>query len=86
MKQWLLEFKIALAEKDILKIGELTKKLPKSDSVIDMTEALYLTQEADKLAQSLRSEALESKNKLQKSIDFMQSTQTDTPSKFDTNN
>ncbi len=84
MKQWLKEFKIALAEKDIMKIGELTKKLPKSESVIEMTEALYLTQEADTLAKELRAEALETKNKIQKSIDFLESTQAIKSSEFDT--
>ena len=80
---WLNKFKVAIAEENAMLIGELLKEVPKFESSIKATEALYLIKEADKLMQRLQAEHLEMKAKLKKHIDFMKSTQNNTPSNLD---
>ena len=81
---WLNAFKIALVESNVDKIGELIKEMPAFDKVTDMTEALYLIKEADKLMQSLQNENKQIKAKLSKHIEFVKSTKTNTPPTLDT--
>jgi len=81
---WLKEFKLAIIKEDSEKIAQLIKEVPTFDKVIDMTEALYLIKEADTLIKRLQDESQELKNKLKKHIDFLKSTQNDTPSNLDT--
>lgn len=81
--KWLNSFKVAIAEKNAMKIGELLKEVPQFTSTIQATEALYLIKEADKLMQELQAENIEMKNKLKKHIDFMKSTQNDKSSNLD---
>lgn len=83
---WLKSFKVALAEHNIDKIDELIQNMPQFDSIDAMNEALYLIKEATAQAKELQQQTLSTKNKLKKSIDFMQSTQREKTSKFDTNN
>ena len=59
---WLNEFKVAIAEQNPTKIGELIKVVPQFTSTIKMTEALYLIKEADQLMKRLQEENLEMKN------------------------
>ncbi len=80
---WLKSFKIALAEQNAQKIDSLSLSMPKFSSIDDMNEARYLLKEAAMLIQSLQNETLAIKNKLQKNIVFLQSTQRDEVSKFD---
>ena len=80
---WLNKFKVAIAEENAILIGDLLKEVPTFTSTIKATEALYLIKEADKLMQRLQAENLEMKAKLKKHIEFMKSTQNDTPSNFD---
>ena len=72
---WLKSFKIAIAESNVEKITELIADVPVFDKVIDMTEALYLIREADKLMQRLQDENRQIKTKLAKHIEFIKSTQ-----------
>lgn len=81
---WLNAFKIALAESNVEKIAELIQEVPAFESVIDMTEALYLIKEADRLMQGLQNENRQIKAKLVKHIEFIKSTQARQPSNLDT--
>jgi len=84
LQMWLKAFKIALAESNVEKIAELIKDLPSFEKVTDMTEALYLIKEADKLMQSLQNENQQIKAKLTKHIEFVKSTKKNTPPTLDT--
>jgi len=81
---WSTQFKIAIAEEDTDKISELLQDVPAFEKVIDMTEALYLIREADTLMQRLQEENIEIKNKLQKHIQFIKSSQDNPQSDLDT--
>ena len=83
---WLKSFKIAIAERNTDRINSLSLNIPEFDSIEEMNEALYLIKEASKLIETLQHETLEIKNKLKKNIEFIQSNQIHTTSKFDTNN
>ena len=81
---WIKAFKIAIIEENTEEISKLLQEVPTFEKVIDMTEALYLTQEADKLMKRLQEENVSVKNKLQKHINFLKSTQEDPSSSLDT--
>jgi len=82
---WLKAFKIAIAERNIEKIDELIQSTPEFESIQSMKEALYLIKEASTLIKESQNDILKTKHKLKKNIDFMQSTQTNRNSRFDTN-
>lgn len=83
LPMWLRSFKIAIAESNVEKITELIENVPEFDKVIDMTEALYLIKEADKLIQELQEENRQIKSKLAKHIEFIKSTRNKGQSNLD---
>ncbi|MEA1920788.1 MAG: hypothetical protein U9N52_13180 [Campylobacterota bacterium] len=82
---WIKAFKIAIAERNIEEIDALIRSTPEFESIENMKEALYLIKEATTLIKASQNDILKTKNKLKKNIEFMQSAQSHSTSKFDTN-
>ncbi|MDD5400659.1 MAG: hypothetical protein PHQ93_05670 [Sulfurimonas sp.] len=80
---WLEELQIAIIEKDAQKIDELVSVPLKFDTTDEMKSAMYLLAEASKLLHELKEETNQTMIQLRKNINFLNSTQEQTPSKFD---
>lgn len=80
---WLNELKIALIEKDIEKLEELSNVKLKFETMEEMQEALYLIQEAEQLLTTLKNKTAMSMQQLKKNIDFLNATQSHEPNKLD---
>ncbi|NOQ30733.1 MAG: hypothetical protein GQ570_06390 [Helicobacteraceae bacterium] len=72
---WLNEFKVALLEKDADKLELLLNTMPTFDTLKEMEEALFLSNEALTLVNKLKTATSASIVQIRKSIDFIKSTQ-----------
>jgi len=80
---WLNQLKIAIVEKNVDAINYLMVNLPQLDNLADAEQALYLTNEAEKLVLNLKDETAKSMTQMKKNIDFLKSTQAPRSSKLD---
>ena len=70
---WLNNFKIAVIEEDIEKIGTLITEVPKFDTKTRAEEALALVKEATIIVDLYKSKTLKSMNKLKQTKAFLDS-------------
>ena len=80
---WLKEFKVALVRRDTDALDALLATMPTFTDKEEAEEAAYLLREAYILITSLQDETKQSMSQIQKNIQFLKSTQTDTPSQLD---
>lgn len=80
---WLNALKIALIEKDIEKLEELSNAKLEFTTLEEMQEALYLIQEAEQLLTTLKNRTALSMQQLKKNIDFLKATQSQEYNKLD---
>ena len=80
---WLKKFKAAVVQRDIALIEKLLSDIPEFNSVEDMKEARYLTEEAILVAEALKNETAVSMAQMKKNIDFLNVTKRDKHSRFD---
>jgi mRNA deadenylase 3'-5' endonuclease subunit Ccr4 len=80
---WLKKFKAAVVQRDIALIDKLLSDIPEFNSVEDMKEARYLTEEAILVAEALKNETAVSMAQMKKNIDFLNVTKRDKHSRFD---
>jgi len=76
---WLNDFKIALIRQETEKLDLLLSQMPQFSDLKEMEEASYLLKEALRLISTLKDETKASQQQLKKNIDFLKSTQSDTP-------
>ena len=76
---WLNDFKIALIRQETEKLDLLLSQMPHFSDLKEMEEASYLLKEALQLIGTLKNENKSSQQQLKKNIDFLKSTQSDTP-------
>jgi hypothetical protein len=70
--KWLNDFKIALIERDFIKIGEMVNTIPKFESLEDNQKALALVKEANYQAGVERKLILEEMQKVKKTKKFLE--------------
>lgn len=80
---WLNSFKAALIRKDVHMINKLISEMPRFSKLRDMEEASYLLRETNNMLIAFQNETANSMIQIKKSIRFLRSTQTETPSKLD---
>lgn len=80
---WLSDLKIALIRKDVPSLIRLIDTIPVMTDQSERKEAAYLLQEAQLLFKTLKESTARSMAQTKKSIDFLRSTQTETPSSLD---
>ena len=80
---WLKELKIALIEEDVEKMDILLDNLPDLQQPKEIETALYLIKQASTLVENFRDETFVSMTQMQKSINFLKSTQAPNINKFD---
>lgn len=73
-QMWLNSLKIAIVEKDTERLNELMGDIPQLDSLQEREEAFYLIEEAKKMVFGLKDETASSMQQIQKSKDFLKST------------
>jgi hypothetical protein len=80
---WLKRFKIAVIQKDIPRIEALLDEMPPFQGHAEAEEAAYLCKAAENLLRQMQDDTLQARKQLEKHIDFLRSTHTDTPSELD---
>jgi hypothetical protein len=80
---WLNQLKIAVIEKDMEQLDALLEEIPTLHEPKEIEEALFLLKEAAKIFETLKQETAESMQQMKKNINFLNSTQANTTSKFD---
>jgi len=73
---WLSKLKIAVIEKDVVKLKKLLDNVPKLQEDREVQEALYLLEEATLQMQKSKDEVLVSMRQIKKNVDFLRSTET----------
>lgn len=79
---WLQEFKVALIRKDAETIGTLLDSMPQLQGE-ELEEAGCLLRQARELLQTEQSRTRNKMQQLRKNVDFLKSTQSETPKKLD---
>ena len=74
LQMWLTNFKIALVEKNIDKLGLLMDSLPSFETKVEMKEALYLIKEASELVNSLKNKTSNSMKQMKKNLHYLKAT------------
>ncbi len=80
---WLNKLKVAIIEKDMMKLTALMSDIPQLEKKEDITSALYLLKEATSLIESLKDDTQASMSQMKKNINFLKATQAPTTGKFD---
>ncbi len=80
--KWANQLKIAIIERDEVKIEKAIEKLPNFDSLEEMKEAAYLMQEAHNFLSSQKEEFASKLLKIKKQKEFLNAT-IQHPSSFD---
>ncbi|QOY53519.1 hypothetical protein HUE88_13100 [Candidatus Sulfurimonas baltica] len=80
---WLTRLKIAIIEKNTVKLNELMDELPKLESEQEIEEAVYLLREASELIYTLKDETSVSMKLIKRNLQFLRSTDIPTSKKID---
>lgn len=80
---WLTNLKIALVEKNTDSLEKLLGEIPELSSVKEIEEAVCLLEQAAAFVQSLKNDTEHSMKQIKKNIQFLRSTESPRPNKFD---
>lgn len=80
---WLKNFKLAVLQKDAGKIVSLLDEIPQFETLSEIEEAAWLTQEAINVITELKDESQNAMVQIQKNINFLKSTQAEAAKKLD---
>ena len=74
-RMWLKELKIAIIEKNLVKINDLMDNLPQLQTPQEFDEALHLIKEAETILQNLKNNTKSSMIQMKKNIEFLRATE-----------
>jgi len=80
---WLTNLKIAVIEQNTDKLSKLMKDIPMLSNNKEREEAIYLLKQATEFVSKLKNETAQSMKKIQKSLNFLKSTEHKTSAKLD---
>ncbi len=76
---WLTKLKTALVLEEVEEISHLLDAMPQFETLSQMEEAAFLLQQSKMLLESKKTETAHTLQQLKNSIDFLKSTQQQTP-------
>ena len=82
-RMWLKELKIAIIEKDLVKINDLMDSLPHLQTPQEFDEAQHLIKEALTILQNLKNTTKSSMIQMKKNIEFLRSTEHNASGRLD---
>lgn len=77
---WLTRFKTALVLEDFEAIDALLEEMPRFDTLKEMEEASYLLAQTKTVVEKNKSQTVQTLKQIKNSINFLKSTQTESPS------
>ncbi|MCI4406441.1 MAG: hypothetical protein JHC35_04020 [Sulfuricurvum sp.] len=77
---WLTELKTALVLEDSKAISELLDEMPQFDTIAQMEEASYLLMQVKTFIEREKAQTAHTLQQIKNNINFLKSTQTETPS------
>lgn len=80
---WLTKFKIAIVEKDVVKLTELMEHLPTFEEKKDIDSVLCLLKEATQVMTSLKDETQKNMIQIQNNLKFLKATEEKRTSSLD---
>ena len=85
MKQqtWLNQLKGAVVQQNLQQVEKLLEDIPNFQDPKEIESALYLIQEAKRVAQNLKDETAATMKQLKKNIEFLNSATAEAKAKFD---